>query len=256
MSTFQRYIGIDYSGAKTSDDRLPGIQAYMATGNSAPEHINIHPRQHNWTRRELAEWLIDSLNSSDTPAIVGIDHGFSFPISYMRERRLTAWNAFLLRFEKLWPLRNAGVCVDDIRFGKHPPPLGKRDALRITEKWTSSAKSVFCFDARGSVAKSTLTGLSWLIDIRRRLKKNVFIWPYDGWLPPRGAHVIAEAYPSIFKRRYIYVTGNEHARDAFVTARWLQDMDHRNALQQYFQPFLTDEEKSTASIEGWILGVL
>jgi hypothetical protein len=38
---------------------------------------------------------------------------------------------------------------------------------------------------RGSVAKSTHTGIPWLRFIRERLGSRVHFWPFDGWEIPR-----------------------------------------------------------------------
>ena len=34
-----------------------------------------------WTRRGIAEWLVERL-AEDIPTLVGINHGFSFPLRY------------------------------------------------------------------------------------------------------------------------------------------------------------------------------
>ena len=49
-----------------------------------------------WTRRGLAEWLCPELGA-DSPTLVGIDHGFSFPIAYFDRHRLPRdWPGFLV----------------------------------------------------------------------------------------------------------------------------------------------------------------
>jgi hypothetical protein len=40
------------------------------------------PRKY-WTRREIAEWLVERL-AEDAPALVGVDHGFSFRCAISR----------------------------------------------------------------------------------------------------------------------------------------------------------------------------
>src|SRR6516164_1510290 len=79
---FQRYIGIDYSGAQTPDESLKGIRAYLATPDMSPIEIMppASPRKY-WTRHGLAEWLVETL-SEERPTLVGIDHSFSFPLQY------------------------------------------------------------------------------------------------------------------------------------------------------------------------------
>src|SRR5688572_29504838 len=79
---FQRYVGIDYSGAATPTSSLSGLRAYSGTRTS--EAIEVppptSPRKY-WTRKGLAEWLVTLLRE-DVRTIVGIDHGFSFPLAY------------------------------------------------------------------------------------------------------------------------------------------------------------------------------
>jgi hypothetical protein len=39
------------------------------------------------------------------------------------------------------------------------------------------------------------------------------------------------------------------------TARWLEEIDERGALDGYFRPPLTEDEQDLARREGWILGI-
>ena len=51
---FDRYIGIDYSGAKTPTSRLSGLQVFMATVDRNPDKIQANTRTNwNWTRKEI-----------------------------------------------------------------------------------------------------------------------------------------------------------------------------------------------------------
>lgn len=127
-----------------------------------------------WTRRGLAEWLCEEL-AADTPTIVGIDHGFSFPIEYFDRHGLPRdWPNFLLDFQKHWPTHEPHTYIDFIRhgqFGQGSKRMGENTWLRLTERWTATAKSVFLFDVQGSVAKSTFAGLPWLLYLRRWCKR-------------------------------------------------------------------------------------
>jgi hypothetical protein len=56
--------------------------------------------------------------SSDTPTVVGIDHGFSFPSEYFDKHRLARdWPAFLDYFQSHCPLDEKSSCVDFVREG-------------------------------------------------------------------------------------------------------------------------------------------
>jgi hypothetical protein len=71
MTAFQRYIGIDYSGAKTPDCSLKGLRVYLAQNGKLPEEVQPPPSPRKyWTRRGIADWLLDTLHSP-IPTIVG-----------------------------------------------------------------------------------------------------------------------------------------------------------------------------------------
>ena len=79
---FNCYIGIDYSGAETPTASLKGLRVYLAEGDAPPVEVLPPPSTKKyWTRRGIAEWLVDKL-AEDMPTLVGIDHGFSFPLRY------------------------------------------------------------------------------------------------------------------------------------------------------------------------------
>jgi hypothetical protein len=104
MPQFERYIGIDYSGAKTPTDGLPGLRVYEADWVMPPREVPPPPSPRKyWTRRGLAEWLVAEL-SSGKPVLAGIDHGFSFPLAYFEKHQLAHdWPKFLDDFQQHWP---------------------------------------------------------------------------------------------------------------------------------------------------------
>lgn len=53
-------------------------------------------------------------------------------------------------------------------------------------------------------------------------------------------------YPSIFRNRYPKEGRTPDEQDAYAAARWLTDMDARDALARYFAPPLPDLERATA----------
>jgi hypothetical protein len=258
--TFSLHIGIDYSGAQTPTSRLAGLQVYTATAG-LPERV-ITPaapesKSWNWTRQEVAEWLIAQARSGKR-FIAGIDHGFAFPISYFQRYGIKSWPDFLEDFVKHWPTHEPNTYVDFIRDREQGPPdrIGRSTDFRLTEKWTSSAKSVFDFGGPGKVAHSTHAGLPWLLHIRKEVGDLIHFWPFDGWQIQDGKSVLAEVYPSIFKHRYPSVGQTSHQQDACAIARWLKEMDEQGFLERYFDPPLTDEERNVADLEGWILGIV
>ena len=116
MLLFERYLGIDYSGAETATSSLKGLRLYAATPGQPPAEIPPPPSPRKyWTRRGLAEWLAAELTDGP-PTLVGIDHAFSFPLRYFEVHRLTPdWPAFLDDFRHHWPTDDDNMYVDFIR---------------------------------------------------------------------------------------------------------------------------------------------
>lgn len=250
---FHRHVGIDYSGAGTPESPQSGLQVYMAQHGNEPGKIRLKlNRTGRWDRAMVADFVAE-LGRQPQPVIVGIDHAFSFPTSYMDRYGLSDWDAFLEDFCHHWPTGDEGVTVDSLR--KANRRTGAPDEFRLTDNWTSSAKSVFRFDVPGQVAKSTHAGIPWLAFIRQELGDRVHFWPFDGWDVPEGKSMIAEVYPSIFRHRFPVEDRNADEQDAYVTARWLLESDERGILDRYLHPSLTADERHRAGVEGWILGI-
>jgi len=257
--TFQRHIGIDYSGAKTPDSSLKGLRVYETSRESMPVEVEPPPSPRRyWTRRGLAQWLAERL-SEDLPTIVGIDHGFSFPQQYFEVHHLEPdWPAFLDDFQKHWPTDAEYTSVDSIRHGLRGTGTarsGNARWRRITEKRTR-AKSVFHFDVPGSVAKSTHAGLPWLRYLRNQLGDRVHFWPFDGWEIPSGKSALVEVYPSLWSTSTPREGRTSDQHDAYVTAAWLRQVDMDGTLGTFLKPVMRPDEYLIAQVEGWILGVM
>jgi hypothetical protein len=235
---------------------------YAAEPGAEPQSVRPATPARNWSRQEVAHWLLAHIQAG-THLLVGIDHGFSFPHSYFERYRLNSWPAFLEDFCRYWPTAEPHIYVDFVRDGmvwerRTKPPgerTGQPSELRLCERWTSSAKSVFQFDMQGSVAKSTHAGIPWLRFLREQCGERLFFWPFDGWQPPEGKSVIAEVYPSIFRNRYPKNGRTGDEQDARAVARWIEETTRNGLLERYFNPPLTLPERRTAALEGWILGI-
>ena len=82
-STFVRTIGIDYSGEATPKTKLGGLDVYRADGNAPSQEVTPEGTvSKRWTRREIAECLVEQFREECNPTLEGIDHAFSFPICY------------------------------------------------------------------------------------------------------------------------------------------------------------------------------
>jgi hypothetical protein len=258
MPVFARYVGIDYSGAETPTASLKGLRVYLATSDAPPIELlpPPSPRLVQYLRG-IADWLVERL-AEDAPALVGIDHGFSFPLRYFEAHALKPdWPTFLDDFQSHWPT-DENIYVDFVRDGirgSGAKRLGNSRWRRLTEERAGGAKSVFHFDVQGSVAKSTHAGIPWLRYIRQRLGRRVHFWPFDGWDIPAGRTAVAEVYPALWSRGFAREgrTGDQH--DAYSIAAWLSHADRDGSLAAFLKPNLTPPERTVARVEGWILGV-
>ena len=116
MNRFARTIGIDYSGAQTPTASLKDLRVYLADGDASPVEAPPPSAKKYWTRRGIAEWLVERL-AEDVPTLVGIDHGFSFPLRYFEHHHLPPdWQEFLDDFQHHWPT-DENIYVDFVRYG-------------------------------------------------------------------------------------------------------------------------------------------
>ena len=255
---FQRYIGIDYSGAETPYSGLKGLRVYQASRQEAPVEIFTPPSPRKyWSRAALAEWLAATLEQGE-PTLVGMDHGFSFPLRYFEVHQLPPdWPSFLDDFHAHWPTDAKNLYVDFVRngsAGRGAERMGSSRWRRLTEE-LCGAKSVFHFDVPGSVAKSTHAGLPWLRYLRQQLGERLHCWPFDGWNVSSGKSVLVEAYPSLWKGRFPAQQRTPDQQDAYTIAAMLQQADHSGQLAEWLQPALPPAMAGVAQVEGWILGV-
>lgn len=255
---FAACIGVDYSGAGEPDRPCPGLAVAIAEGEQAPALVHPQPatgrRTRVWSRAGLAQWLETRLTLAadrSQPVIVGIDHALGLPHAYLTRHRIERYDRFLDDLVEHWPCDRR--TVEACRAGN--PRGGSPDELRLTERWAHGSASVFRFDVQGSVAKSTFAGLPWIRQLRRRLQDGLFVWPFDGWTPPPDVSVLAEVFPTCFRRRFAPDCRTPHERDALVVAAWLQRVNGRGELGRYLDPPLTPDERQIAGREGWILGV-
>lgn len=257
---FDRYIGIDYSGAKTPSSSLSGLRVYHADHAASPVEVPPPPSPRKyWTRRSISEWLVERL-SEPARTLVGIDHGFSFPIQYFERYKVPHnWPAFLDDFYWHWPTDAEHMYVDFVRegvYGQGAARSGDPRWLRLTEQRARTAKSVFRFDVQGQVAKSTHAGIPWLRHLRTNCQGRLYFWPFDGWEVPGGCSVVAEVYPSLYRRNFAVEKRTPDQHDAYSVAAWMRNTDREGRLYAFFHPTLMPHERAQAQIEGWILGVL
>ena len=179
------------------------------------------------------------------------------PLRYFKAYGLKHdWDTFLDDFQRHWPTDD-DIYVDFVREGTH----GNGAARKGNSRWRrltevrAGAKSVFQFDVQGSVAKSTHAGIPWLRFIRRQLGCRLHFWPFDGWHIPAGASAIVEVYPRLWSAGFPRDDRTPDQHDAYSIAAWMARADRDGGLADALRPVLTPAKRSSAEIEGWILGV-
>lgn len=254
---FVRTIGIHYSGAETAGSSQKGLRVYRTLGAGAPEDILQHtgPRKY-WTRQSLADWLVATLGDG-VPTIAGIDHGFSMPLRWFEAFGLDPdWDTFLADFCAHWPTDEPNTYVDFVRDGSAGAGAlrtGNPDWRRLTEQHLKSARSMFLFEGKGSIAKATHAGLPWLRRTRAALP-DLHIWPFDGWTPPPGASVLVEVAPRLWTAAWPREGRSPDQHDAWTVARWLKDSDENGRLEAALRPPDSPAVAAVARLEGWVLG--
>ena len=79
--------------------------------------------------------------------------------------------------------------------------------------------------------------------------------PDDAWYVPAGRSVVAEVYPSLWRRGFAQENRNDDQHDAFSAAEWMRRSELDGTLAGFFTPTLSPQEQEVAHIEGWILGI-
>ena len=119
------HIGIDYSGRETATSRTPALQVDAAFNAEDARRVqsadSTEKTYKNWCRKEIAEWLIEQARANIT-FIAGIDHGFSFPLSYFKRYNSKSWPRFLDDFCEHWPTDTDHTYVDFIRHYENGSP--------------------------------------------------------------------------------------------------------------------------------------
>ena len=206
MAIFARTIGIDYSGAQTPTVSLKGLRVYLAAGDGPPAEVHPLPSPRKyWTRKGVAHWLVERL-AEDTPTLVGIDHGFSFPVATIS--RFTGWSpswpAFLDDFLHHWPTDEDHTYVDFVRDGSAGNGVRRGPAkcpLAAADRRTSRRRQVgisFRRAGSGGQIHPCRDSLAALHPPANSATRCTF-WPFDGWdIPHRAVRHCLEVYPALW----------------------------------------------------------
>ena len=282
LSRFERFVAIDWSGARGARHRGIAV-ASCASGRAAP--VLVEPADGRfWSRQAVLDWL---LARAGEPMLVGFDFSFAAPF-IDRGAHLPGLPA-TASARDLWRLVDTACADEDLgatsfveaHRGQHFW-LGASDGAkasflryRVCETPGGQAKPSTVFDALGAaqVAKASWAGMRLL----HRLAGRVAIWPFDP-LPNAGAAVVEiytavaaraaglrkglsklrtpEALAAALTRRLgsevppALARWDDHATDAVLAAAWLRASADRADL---WRPSALTA--AIAHTEGWTFGV-
>lgn len=215
MRRFSHFICIDWSGAR--GERQPGIAVAVAVAGANGDAPPALVREgHRWSRREVADWLIE-LTETKADALIGVD--FSAAFAFVdRGCFFPEWADSPPSAKALWALVER-LCADDAhlevgsflahgqahRHFRHGQGdvgdlfgggIGRLRVVEQHQRATGQASSWSNSNlvGAGQVGKASLTGMRMLHRIGPRLPN----WPFDP-VPSRGPLLI-EIYTTMAAR--------------------------------------------------------
>lgn len=287
MKNFDRFAGIDWTGARAPVKSRSIAVAVCGKGRSAPV---LCPGP--WSRAAVADWL-ERLACEGKRTLAGIDCNFGYAREVGRRQFGPSYD-----FHDLW--RAVDAAGGDNYFaggyweasaqkglfwtgGRKPP--GMALPKRATEEACGRAghgwpESPFKLHGPKQVGKGGLAGMRMVLDLKRRCGDAVAVWPFerdtDG-----AALVITEIYPRQFLRRSGHGAGkvrtagglnaclgklgsralrpvpeklSDHEADALVSAAGLRFLCGDGATVPDMLACPRDMDEDAARREGWIFG--
>jgi hypothetical protein len=209
MKNFDRFVGVDWSGARSPVNTKSISLSVSFAGISAPIRID-----HVRSRTAVAQW-IESLLAEGGRTLIGIDCNFGY-----------AQEIAAQQFGKNYSYRDVWREIDKVN-ESHPnyfagnvwsqPPHqkyfwteGKKPAgfnlpRRVTEAACGNAgygwpESPFKMIGPKQVGKGGLAGMRLVHDLTRRYPSQIAVWPFQPYTESAQI-VIAEIYPRLFIRQ-------------------------------------------------------
>jgi len=214
MNEFNRYIAVDWSGARGAVH--PGIAvAACAAGAAAPELVC--PGKNHWSRRAVADFLLDQAEKSAVRGerlLAGFDFTFA-PPCLDRRGYLPGWAGSPPDVAGFWRLVE-DLCRDDADFyggavAGHPAlrayfhQRGHKGSqyerrLRVTERacinqGRGRAESLFHLIGPSQVGLASFAGMRLLAHLKRE-NPAIAIWPFEP-VAARGLTLV-EIYCRLF----------------------------------------------------------
>ena len=210
MRKFQRFVGIDWSGAEGLEQS--GIQvAEIEVGSSAP-HLVLPTGGAKWSRPGVAKYL-SQLN--DKPTLVGLDFAFSVPwpdvvgplgddlalddaVHLWSRIELICGTTPHLYARPIWTSVDSPFREYIHHYGTgHRGEKYCREFKRLTEECVKNAISIYRMTGV-QVGAGSFSGMRMLNHVSKNYANEIAIWPFEK-LDGRKTSIV-EIYPSYFYR--------------------------------------------------------
>jgi hypothetical protein len=289
VTDFERFIGVDWSGARSEDEPVSLAIAEATPGSVAALVASPRSRSRKWSRLQAREFLAQRLKPGEPRSLVAIDMAFGLP--WGSDRALFGvhgWRALIDAMAKEHALApavgaagsaRATAARINARFTDGAPfrtDATRNDArfyrdhgvayYRQVESLVPQAISAWYLGSGGTVGFHTIAGmytLSLLLAARDRGELSFRVWPHEGITLAEHGHVLAECYPAAMaaKARAVPTGTSPDERDALGIVGWLLDRAAANTLGRSFAlgelPFGRVEGVPWGEqivFEGWMLG--
>lgn len=217
MLNFDRYIGIDWSGSK--ELYTPSISvAQCLRGNQAPQLIYNPTGMKNWSRYDVARWIID-LAKNNKRTLVGVDANFGYchaigqkhfgknynARDHWRTVDQASLNSPNFYAEPFW--QSEKYTNDFWQTGKKPQwfnadKLRRETEIQCIKDGYGHPESPFKICYAKQVGKGGLATQRMAHYLLQKLKNKFAVWPFD--TPKylnKASIVMTEIYPRQFIRR-------------------------------------------------------
>lgn len=198
---FDRYIGIDWSGAAQAGYAGVAI-ASCAAGRAAP--ALVAPPGRTWTRGAVLDWLRAEL-AKPQRLLVGFDFAFALPGDGRPAAAL--WAEVEARCAVDADLLGSRYASGDPRFwtaGPQPPNWNARPRateVACREAGLGTPQTPFQLIGAKQVGKGALAGMRLLHRLHCEAGDRVAVWPFDPAAARDRRSVVCEIYPRLFIRR-------------------------------------------------------
>jgi hypothetical protein len=284
---FEKYIGIDWSGAKTPKSSYSiAVASSTISNESAPEAMT-----NKQSRTQVYELIVKSIKDSKK-TLIGIDCNFGYNSAVAKQQ--IGENA---NFQTLWQTVEDANKEHDNFFagnmwslppfnqyfwtsGKQPEWFNAAKLQRQTEKAAAMQslgipESPFKLIGAKQVGKGGLAGMRMLYQLKKDYGNKIAVWPFEQDIMNEAVVVISEIYPRLFIKHagfgnkkirnirdlnatlaHFGATAypeefalNDHLSDAIIACAGLKWFcEHRVPLDIKLP-------RDATNIEGWIFGV-